>query len=74
MKNKTICRLLPGVSMWGATASAAQSAITRDGECLRGFRQDIIGDRDGVASADVVVEESGARCQWWYASRSSRIS
>jgi hypothetical protein len=27
---------------------------------LRGFRQDIIDERDGVAGADVVVEESGA--------------
>lgn len=27
---------------------------------LRGFRQDIIDERAGVASADVVVEKSGA--------------
>src|SRR5262245_54488665 len=27
---------------------------------LRGFRQDIIDERSGVAGADVVVEESGA--------------
>ncbi len=27
---------------------------------LRGFRQDIVDERDGVAGADVVVEESGA--------------
>jgi len=108
MKNKTIPGLLLGVSMWGATANAAQSAITRDRECLRGkvtqllyaflkhdvsklpvsdtlrvtedavekplgkvglvrtvtrlrgFRQDIIDERDGVAGADVVVEQSGA--------------
>ena len=36
MKNKTIPGLLLGVSMWGATANAAQSAITCDRECLRG--------------------------------------
>ena len=108
MKNKTILGLLLGISMWGATANAAQSAITCDRECLRGkvtqllyafvkhdvsklpvsdtlrvtedavekplgkvglvrtvtrlrgFRQDIIDERDGVAGADVVVEESGA--------------
>ena len=36
MKNKTILGLLLGVSMWGATASSAQSAITCDRECLRG--------------------------------------
>src|SRR5580658_307573 len=108
MKNKTILGLLLGVGMWGATANAAQSAITCDRECLRGkvtqllyafvkhdisklpvsgtlrvtedavekplgtvglvrtvtrlrgFRQDIIDERDGVAGADVVVEESGA--------------
>jgi len=108
MKNKTILGLLVGVSMWGATANAAQAAITCDRECLRGkvtqllyafvkhdvsklpvsetlrvtedavekplgkvglvrtvtrlrgFRQDIIDERGGVAGADVVVEESGA--------------
>jgi len=108
MKNKTIPGLLLGVSMWGATANAAPSAITCDRECLRGkvtqllyafvkhdvgklpvsdtlrvtedavekplgkvglvrtvtrlrgFRQDIIDERNGVAGADVVVEESGA--------------
>jgi hypothetical protein len=108
MKNKTILGLLLGVSMWGVTANAAQSAITCDRECLRGkvtqllyaflkhdvsnlpvadtlrvtedavekplakvglvrtvtrlrgFRQDIIDERAGVAGADVVVEESGA--------------
>jgi len=108
MKNKTTLGLLLGVSMWGAAASAAQSAITCDRECLRGnvtqllyaflkhdvsklpisetlrvtedavekplgkvglvrtvtrlrgFRQDIIDERAGVAGADVVVEESGA--------------
>ena len=94
--------------MWGATATAAPSAVTCDRECLRGkvtqllyafvkhdvsklpvadtlrvtedavekplgkvglvrtvtrlrgFRQDIIDERAGVAGADVVVEESGA--------------
>jgi hypothetical protein len=109
MKNKTIPGLLLlGVSMWGASANAAQSAIPCDRECLRGkvtqllyafvkhdvsklpvsdtlrvtedavekplgkvglvrtvtrlrgFQQDIIDERDGVAGADVVVEESGA--------------
>jgi hypothetical protein len=108
MKNRTIPGLLLGVSIWGATANAAQSAITCDRECLRGkvtqvlyafvkhdvsklpvsdtlrvtedavekplgkvglvrtvtrlrgFRQDVIDERDGVAGADVVVEESGA--------------
>jgi hypothetical protein len=108
MKNKTIPGLLLGVSIWGATANAAPSAITCDRECLRGkmtqllyalvkhdvgklpvsdtlrvtedavekplgkvglvrtvtrlrgFRQDIIDERAGVAGADVVVEESGA--------------
>src|SRR5208282_493720 len=108
MKNKTILGMLLGVSMWGASANAAQSAITCDRECLRGkvtqllyalvkhdvgklpvsdtlrvtedavekplgkvglvrtvtrlrgFRQDIIDERAGVADADVVVEESGA--------------
>ena len=108
MKNKTTLGLLLGVSIWGAAASEAQSAITCDRECLRGnvtqllyaflkhdvsklpvsdtlrvtedavekplgkvglvrtvtrlrgFRQDIIDERAGVAGADVVVEESGA--------------
>jgi hypothetical protein len=108
MKNKIIPGLLLGISMWGVTANAAQSAITCDRECLRGnvtqllyaflkhdvsklpiadtlrvtedavekplakvglvrtvtrlrgFRQDIIDERAGVAGADVVVEESGA--------------
>jgi hypothetical protein len=32
------------------------TSVTR----LRGFRQDIIDDRAGVAGADVIVEESGA--------------
>jgi len=36
MKNKTIPGLLLGVSLWGATANAAQSAIACDRECLRG--------------------------------------
>src|ERR1700728_116113 len=36
MKNKTILGLLLGFSIWGATANAAQSAITCDRECLRG--------------------------------------
>ena len=35
MKNKTILGLLLGVSMWGVTANAAESAITCDRECLR---------------------------------------
>jgi len=108
MKNKMIPGLLLGISMWGVTANAAQSASTCDRECLRGkvtqllyaflnhdvsklpvagtlrvtedavekplakvglvrtvtrlrgFRQDIIDERAGVAGADVVVEESGA--------------
>jgi hypothetical protein len=108
MKNRMIPGLLLGISMWGVTANAAQSAITCDRECLRGqvtellyaflkhdvsklpvadtlrvtedavekplakvglvgtvtrlrgFRQDIIDERAGVAGADVVVEESGA--------------
>jgi hypothetical protein len=108
MKNKMIPGLLLGISMWGVTANAAQSAITCDRECLRGkvtqllyaflkhdvsklpvadtvrvtedavekplakvglvrtvtrlrgFRQDIVDERAGVAGADVVVEESGA--------------
>jgi hypothetical protein len=108
MKNKMIPGLLLGISMWGVTANAAQSAIPCDRECLRGkvtqllyaflkhdgsklpvadtlrvtedavekplakvgllrtvtrlrgFRQDIIDERAGVAGADVVVEESGA--------------
>ncbi|HTA47585.1 MAG TPA: hypothetical protein VK789_34330 [Bryobacteraceae bacterium] len=108
MKNKMIPGLLLGISMWGVTANAAQSAISCDRECLRGqvtqllyaflkhdvsklpvadtvrvtedavekpfakvglvrtvtrlrgFRQDIIDERAGVAGADVVVEESGA--------------
>jgi hypothetical protein len=108
MKNKMMLGLLLGVSMWGVTANAAQSAITCDRECLRGkvtqllyaflkhdvsgisvaetlrvtedavekplakvglvrtvtrlrgFRQDILDERAGVAGADVVVEESGA--------------
>jgi hypothetical protein len=108
MKNKTILGLLLGVSMWGATANAAQSPVACDRECLRGkvtqllyafvkhdvgklpvsdtlrvtedavekplakvglvrtvtrlrgFRQDIIDEREGVAGADVVIEESGA--------------
>jgi hypothetical protein len=108
MKNKMILGLLLGISMWGVTANAAQSAITCDRDCLRGkvtqllyaflkhdvseipvadtlrvtedavekplakvglvrtvtrlrgFRQDIVDERAGVAGADVVVEESGA--------------
>jgi hypothetical protein len=108
MKNKMIPGLLLGISMWGVTANAAQSAIGCDRECLRGkvtqllyaflkhdvsklpaadtlrvtedavekplakvglvrtvtrlrgFRQDFIDERAGVAGADVVVEESGA--------------
>ncbi len=108
MKNRMIPGLLLGISMWGVTANAAQSAVTCDRECLRGkvtqllyaflkhdvsklpvadtlrvtedavqkplakvglvrtvtrlrgFRQDIIDERAGVAGADVVVEESGA--------------
>ena len=108
MKNRTLPGLQPGGSMWGATANAAQAAITCDRECLRGkvtqllyaflkhdvgklpvsdtlrvtedavekpfgkvglvrtvtrprgFRQDIVDERAGVAGADVVVEESGA--------------
>jgi hypothetical protein len=108
MKNKMLPGLLLGISMWGVTANAAQSAITCDRECLRGkvtqllyaflkhdvgklpiadtlrvtedavekplakvglvrtvtrlrgFRQDIVDERAGVAGADVVVEESGA--------------
>jgi hypothetical protein len=108
MKNRTIPGLLLGISMWGVTPNAAQSAVTCDRECLRGkvtqllyallkhdisklpvadtlrvtedavekplakvglvrtvtrlrgFRQDIVDERAGVAGADVVVEESGA--------------
>src|SRR5580698_7291014 len=108
VKDKMIPGLLLGNSMWGVTASAAQSAITCDRECLRGkitqllyallkhdisklpvadtlrvtedavekplakvglvrtvtrlrgFRQDIVDERAGVAGADVMVEESGA--------------
>src|SRR5579872_4014154 len=107
MKNKTTFGLLLGVSMWGITANAAESATACDRECLRGkvmqllyaflkhdvskrpvadtlrvtedavekplakvglirtvtrlrgFRQDILDERAGVAGADVVVEESG---------------
>ena len=106
--NRMIPGLLLGISIWGATANAAQSAVTCDRECLRGkvtqllyaflkhdvsgiavadtlrvtedavekplakvglvrtvtrlrgFRQDIVDERAGVAAADVVVEESGA--------------
>src|SRR5580692_9812457 len=105
MKSRMIPGLLLGISMCGATANAAQSAITCDREFLRGkvtqllyafrkhdvsklpvaatlrvtedavekplskvglvtsvtrrrgFRQDIIEDRAGVAGADVIVEE-----------------
>jgi len=108
MKNQMILGLLLGIRMCGVTATAAQSALTCDRECLRGkvtqllyaflkhdvsklpvagtlrvtedavekplakvglvrtvtrlrgFRQDIIDERAGVAGADVVVEESGA--------------
>ena len=108
MKNGMIPGLLLGISMWGVTANAAQSAIACDRECLRGkvtqllyaflkhdvseipvagtlrvtedaagkplakvglvrtvtrlrgFRQDIVDERAGVAGAGVVVEESGA--------------
>ncbi|HTR36963.1 MAG TPA: hypothetical protein VMH80_13740 [Bryobacteraceae bacterium] len=108
MNNQMILVLVLGLSTWGVTANAAQSAITCDRECLRGhvtqllyaflkhdvsklpvadtlrvtedavekplakvglvrtvtrlrgYRQDIIDERAGVAGADVVVEESGA--------------
>ena len=36
MKNQTIPGLLLAVSIWGATANAAQSDIACDRECLRG--------------------------------------
>ena len=36
MKNKTILGMLLGIGMWGVTASAAESAVTCDRECLRG--------------------------------------
>src|ERR1700685_622129 len=36
MKNRMILGLLLGISMWGVTANAAQSAITCGRECLRG--------------------------------------
>lgn len=38
----------------------AQVSLVRTVTRLRGFRQDIIDERAGVAGADVVVEESGA--------------
>ena len=38
----------------------AQVGLVRTVTRLRGFRQDIIDERAGVAGADVVVEESGA--------------
>ena len=36
MKDRMILGLLLGISIWGVTANAAQSAITCDRECLRG--------------------------------------
>ena len=105
---RMILGLLLGMTVWGVTANAAQSAVSCDRECLRGkvtellyaflkhdvsklpvagtlrvtedavekplakvglvrtvtrlrgFRQDIVDERAGVAGADVVVEESGA--------------
>lgn len=38
----------------------AKVGLVRTLTRLRGFRQDIIDERAGVAGADVVVEESGA--------------
>ena len=38
----------------------AKVSLVRTVTRLRGFRQDIIDERAGVAGADVVVEESGA--------------
>src|SRR5262249_52265810 len=45
----------------GAVAKPpAKVGLISTGTRLRGFRQDIIDERAGVAGADVVVEESGA--------------
>jgi hypothetical protein len=61
MKNRAILGLLLVCSPLGAAANAAQLATAAcDRECLRGFRQDIIDERAGVAGAHVVVEEAGA--------------
>lgn len=61
MKKRTIVGLLLMCCAWGAAPHAAQrGTATCDRECLRGFRQDIIDERAGVAGAHVVVEESGA--------------
>lgn len=38
----------------------AKVGLVRTVTRLRGFRQDVIDERGGVAGADVVVEESGA--------------
>src|SRR4051812_29879888 len=56
---------LPVATTLRVTEDAVEKPLARVGLInsvtrLRGFRQDIIDERAGVAGADVVVEESGA--------------
>src|SRR6059058_6192826 len=56
---------LPTASTLRVTEDAVEKPLAKVGLVgtvtrLRGFRQDIIDERAGVAGADVVVEESGA--------------
>jgi len=56
---------LPGAGTLRVTENAVEKPLAKVGLVntvtrLRGFRQDIIDERAGVAGADVVVEESGA--------------
>jgi hypothetical protein len=56
---------LPVADTWRVTEDAIEKPLAKVGLVntvtrLRGFRQDIIDERAGVAGADVVVEESGA--------------
>src|SRR5499427_627841 len=56
---------LPGADTLRVTENAVEKPLAKVGLVdtvthLRGFRQDIIDERAGVAGADVVVEESGA--------------
>src|SRR5262249_52798845 len=56
---------LPGAGALGVRADGVEKPLAKVGLVssvtrLRGFRQDIIDERAGVAGADVIVEETGA--------------